>query len=111
MHDDFKNCAFVTLTFNVDMLYKRNNPKSVNKLEFSQFIKRLRERIRVKYGHSDVRFFACGEYGGKTFRPHYHFLCYGFNFPDKKEINYRNYPNVDHKLYPNLSYIQISLVI
>lgn len=102
MNDDFKNCAFVTLTFNDDMLYKRNNPKSLDKLEFSQFIKRLRERIRVHYGFTNVRFFACGEYGGKTFRPHYHLLIYGFNFPDKKEINYRNYPNVDHKLYPKV---------
>lgn len=102
MHDNFKNNAFVTLTFNDDMLYKRTNPKSVNKLEFSQFIKRLRERIRVKYGHSDVRFFACGEYGSKRGRPHYHMILYNFDFPDKVEINYKNFPHFDHKLYPKV---------
>lgn len=102
MCDNFKNCAFVTLTFNDEMLYKRERPRSLNKLEFSQFMKRLRERIRQEYGITGVRFFCAGEYGSKRGRPHYHVLIYGFNFPDKIEINYKNYPNVDHKLYPRV---------
>lgn len=30
-----------------------------------------------------VRFFACGEYGERLRRPHYHVLLFGFGFPDK----------------------------
>lgn len=33
---------------------------------------------------SKLRFFACGEYGGPTHRPHYHALIFGFQFPDLK---------------------------
>lgn len=96
MHDNFKNCAFITLTFNNNMLYKRKNAWSVDKLAFSQWIKRFRERVRSSYGNDDtqLRFFACGEYGvkGSSHRPHYHLLLYGFNFPDKKIICGAGYP-------------------
>lgn len=102
LYNNFDNNSFITLTFNDDMLYKRKNPKSVDKLEFSQFIKRLRERIRVTYGVTGVRFFACGEYGSKRGRPHYHVILYNFDFPDKIEINYKNFPHFDHKLYPKV---------
>lgn len=101
-HDMMRNCAFLTLTFNDDMLYKRDNPKSLDKKAFSSWIKRLRTAIYREYGITGVRFFACGEYGGKTYRPHYHVLIYGFNFPDKIEINYKNTPHIDHKLYPRV---------
>lgn len=39
-------------------------------------LKRLRERIRRKFGQS-FRYILCGEYGPSTFRPHFHilFLC------------------------------------
>lgn len=30
-----------------------------------------------------VRFFACGEYGSKLSRPHYHIVLFGYDFPDK----------------------------
>lgn len=101
MHDNFKNCAFITFTFNNNMLFKRKNPWSVDKNAFSQWIKRFRERIRYKYGNdaTDIRFFACGEYGskGSSHRPHYHMLLYGFNFPDKYVIRGQGYPK---KLQP-----------
>lgn len=31
-----------------------------------------------------IRYFACGEYGGKTDRPHYHAIIFGHVFPDWK---------------------------
>lgn len=42
------------------------------------FMKRLRKQIAPK----QVRFFACGEYGDKSLRPHYHALIFGYQFPD-----------------------------
>lgn len=86
---DQEGC-FVTLTFNDDMLNKRDveNPWSVSRTELSGFIKRMRERIYSKYGKT-VRIFASGEYGELHLRPHYHMIIYGFNFPDKYETSYR----------------------
>lgn len=93
-----RNCCFVTLTFNNKMLYSRDNVWSLNKKSFSGFIKRLRSRIKDKYGIDGVRFFSCGEYGSLKGRPHYHMLIFGFNFPDKKIMQGSNYPK---KLQPH----------
>lgn len=69
------NC-FLTLTFNDEHLPLTN---SVDKRDLQLFMKRLRKRLRVP-----VRFFACGEYGTKNYRPHYHMILFGYDFPDKK---------------------------
>lgn len=42
-----------------------------------KFMKRMREKI------GPVRFYMCGEYGEKLDRPHYHYLVFGYDFPDK----------------------------
>uniref|UniRef100_A0AAU8B7X2 Replication initiator protein n=1 Tax=Dulem virus 196 TaxID=3145673 RepID=A0AAU8B7X2_9VIRU len=86
--------CFVTLTFNDDMIYKRDVPyyKTVYRPELSGFIKRLRERVYDKYKKT-FRVFATGEYGELHDRPHYHLLVYGFDFPDKKPFQYRRLKN------------------
>lgn len=84
----YDNCAFVTLTFNNDMLLRRSNPWSLNKTAFRSWVKRLRKAIKIKY-NKEIRIMACGEYGPKHLRPHYHMLIYGFNFPDKYVYQYR----------------------
>lgn len=43
------------------------------------FWKRLR-----KYTGKRLRYFACGEYGDESSRPHYHACVFGYDFPDKK---------------------------
>lgn len=43
----------------------------------TKFLKRLRRSQQYHYGNGNIRFFACGEYGGKTFRPHYHLIVFG----------------------------------
>nr|QJB19782.1 MAG: replication initiator protein [Microvirus sp.] len=45
------------------------------KKHFQDFMKRLRKH----YG-SGIRFFACGEYGDNTRRPHYHALIFNLDF-------------------------------
>lgn len=75
MHKE--NC-FITLTFNDQALYDRENPWSLDVAEFQKFMKRLRKKVGKK-----VRFFHCGEYGEKNKRPHYHAIIFGYDFDDK----------------------------
>ena len=70
-----RESCFVTLTFNDKMLNQRENPRSLNKKEFQKFIKRMRKAISLRY-NTAVRIFGCGEYGSKSFRPHYHLIIY-----------------------------------
>mgnify|MGYP000379815928 CR=1 FL=1 len=51
---------------------------SLRKAHLSSFLKRLRSRSGKRF-----KFFACGEYGGRFDRPHYHVLLFGLGFPDK----------------------------
>lgn len=94
IHEYFSNrdqrSSFITLTFNEDMLRKRDvsNYKSVYRSELSGFIKRLRERVKDKYDLT-FRVFGTGEYGELKSRPHYHLILYGFDFPDKYEYSFR----------------------
>ena len=48
-------------------------------------LKRMRDRIYKKYGIS-IRYFGCGEYGEHNDRPHYHILIFGYDFPDKYQL-------------------------
>ena len=72
MHD--RN-SFITLTYN-----DKNLPedRSIHKEELQKFFKRLRKNTG-----QEIRYFACGEYGGQKNRPHYHALIFGYDFPDK----------------------------
>ena len=88
MHNYYNNCAFVTFTFNDEMLNRRFNPRSLNKAAFTSWIKRLRKAVKAHYD-VEFRLMACGEYGHKHSRPHYHLIIYGFNFPDKYPFQVR----------------------
>lgn len=68
---------FVTLTFNNDFLPY----KGVDKRHIQLFMKRLRRNLdRLGIEHN-IKYFACGEYGKNTKRPHYHLVLW--HFPDK----------------------------
>ena len=51
---------------------------SLRKRDFQLFMKRLRK----KYSDDRIRFYACGEYGSETFRPHYHAILFGLHLDD-----------------------------
>lgn len=60
------NCI-ITLTY-------ANAPTALCKRDFQLFMKRLRKRIAPL----KIRFYGCGEYGGKNNRPHFHVIIFGW---------------------------------
>lgn len=79
MHESqmWKSNSFLTLTYD-----NKNLPKNrgVDLREWQLFAKRLREKV------GPFRFMACGEYGDKNQRPHYHAIVFGQDFAkDRKQ--------------------------
>lgn len=67
-----ENCM-LTLTYNNDNLPQGG----VDRREVQLFMKSLRQSLSPR----KVRFFACGEYGKRFSRPHYHIIIFGW-FPE-----------------------------
>lgn len=67
-----KASCFLTLTYNDDNLPK-NGTLVVRDLQL--FFKRLRKNTKSRF-----KYYACGEYGDKKERCHYHTLLFGFGF-------------------------------
>lgn len=67
-HDANRN-FFVTLTYDAEHAPVDGQ---LSKRDFQLFIKRLRKEC------GSLRYFACGEYGKRSYRPHYHAILYGF---------------------------------
>ncbi len=42
----------------------------------------LMKRIRKRFPNDKIRFFMSGEYGSKTYRPHYHAILFGLHLSD-----------------------------
>lgn len=64
--------AFVTLTYN-DTHYP--DDKSVSPTDLIRYLKRLRYEVDP----FKFRYFGVGEYGTKSFRPHYHLILFGLD--------------------------------
>lgn len=90
-----KENMFITMTYDDDHLPR----KGVCKKHVQDFIKRLRDHLsrdeaykkRLQYYHvrdpsfepkTGIRYFGCSEYGSTTFRPHYHFIIFGYLVDD-----------------------------
>lgn len=70
--------TFVTLTYNDAW-----RPEQLSKYDIQCFLKRLRQASRdFHIPPFKLRYFVCGEYGSKTFRPHYHALLFGVDMMD-----------------------------
>lgn len=67
------NACFLTLTYDDDHLPKNG---SLNPSHLTTFFKDLRSRMAY-HGKQKIKYFACGEYGDQTGRPHYHAIVYG----------------------------------
>lgn len=98
----YKNddCWFLTLTYDDEHVPTKTtkNDKTgeikqgltLKKQDLQKFIKKLRRHYEYHYNHTGIRFYAAGEYGETTNRPHYH-LCM-FNMPifTKYELHKKN---------------------
>lgn len=62
---------FVTLTYADSHLVWNHGISQLSKRDLQLFFKRLR-RLGCQ-----IRYYAVGEYGSKTFRPHYHIILFG----------------------------------
>lgn len=80
-------CAdFWTLTY-------RDAPEEFDYKDFSLFLKRLRKWNRSAGNLMPIRYFACGEYGSKSGRPHYHALIFNALSPDTDRLRTRLWPH------------------
>lgn len=78
LHD--RNC-FLTLTFD-DAHFPASGSVSVRDVQL--FLKRLRKAL--SYQNIKIRFFACGEYGDKNLRPHYHLIIFNYDFSADRQL-------------------------
>lgn len=85
----YEHNTFITLT------YADENLPSHRELQperLQQFFKRLRKRATYKRGtivgdhRRNIRYFACGEYGEKSGRPHYHAILFNAGFSDRRRV-------------------------
>lgn len=77
--NEHKDNSFLTLTYHEQNLTKRAGPSgqlraTLLPTDLQNWLKRLRMRIAPLR----IRFYACGEYGDETERPHYHVALFGF---------------------------------
>lgn len=88
----WKNNCFLTLTYN-----EKNLPhlRNLCKEDMQKFWKRLRKQITGAESwtykgkiENPIRFFYAGEYGPKTFRPHYHAAVFNWFPPDAELYGY-----------------------
>ncbi|WNK15097.1 MAG: replication initiator protein [Microvirus sp.] len=78
--------AFVTLTYAPEHLPEN---LSVSKRSLQLYIKRLRKA----YEHP-IKYFACGEYGEQSRRPHYHLIIFGIPYTSELFQNCWQYGHV-----------------
>lgn len=78
--DEWNNQGiFITLTYNDENIPANN---TLVKEDLQKFFKRLRKSISPQ----KIKYFACGEYGDKFDRPHYHAIIIGLSVKEQKHI-------------------------
>ena len=71
-YDYWDDAVYLTLTYDNEHI---PDDRSVHKSVLQKFFKRLRKDLDSR----PIKYFACGEYGGKFGRCHYHALIFGLN--------------------------------
>jgi hypothetical protein len=82
--------AFLTLTYSPENVrISPNGLLTLDKRDHQLFMKRLRKTVsKLPNYNVPIRYYACGEYGDETHRPHFHSII--FNLPP----DYFNHPEL-----------------
>jgi len=80
--------AFVTLTYSEENVPLRLTddgpvPDTLDPEDTQKFMKKLRKRLYPR----ELRYFLVGEYGDKTWRPHYHAAIFGLSIFDAASVD------------------------
>lgn len=82
-HED---SIFITLTYAPEYIPENN---SLKKTDLQKYFKRLRKDLNGR----KIKYFACGEYGDQTKRPHYHAIIFGMSLSkEDKKLLQENWP-------------------
>jgi len=73
--------CFVTLTYAGIPPITEKGYESLYKPDLQNFFKRLRQKLKPL----KIKYYACGEYGDQTKRPHYHAIIFGWQ-PQLKDL-------------------------
>jgi len=82
--------TYLTLTYNDENLPEQETLVPVH---LQLFHKRLHNKL-LRKRQRGIRYFACGEYGEETNRPHYHSIVFDYDFRDKQfyKFNKQGHP-------------------
>lgn len=78
-YQDHEHASFVTLTYSEEFHPSDGN---LRKRDVQLFLKRLRKAVAPR----QLRYYAVGEYGGDTLRPHYHLVIFGLSPLEEKVV-------------------------
>lgn len=111
----YEHSCFLTLTYDDEHL---PSDKSLNHKDVQEFMMRLRDHAsrgivfeqkssrdkkgsprRIKCDFDVIRYYCCGEYGGRSERPHYHAIMFGCDFYDKELYKVTKYGNLFRSEY------------
>lgn len=85
---EHKSAIYITLTYAPEFI--TNVPSAPPPYYATLYPKDLTDffkRLRFYLGERKFRYYACGEYGGETKRPHYHAIIFGLDFCDTSLID------------------------
>lgn len=75
-YDIAESAKFITLTYEDDhIVFTKGGYPTLCKRDLQTFLKRLRKK-QSKITETKIRYYAVGEYGTRTLRPHYHIILF-----------------------------------
>lgn len=92
---DSGSAIFVTLTYNDFNIPICDAGFSLSVSDCQLFMKRLRKR----FPGVRIRFLLSGEYGSKTFRPHYHAILFGLSLSDFPDFRFLRFNKLGQPIF------------